>query len=121
MIPRPFLPTWFLILYSLRPTFISAVDEILNVFENDGPICYDAFGHPKYCLSTLIMFDRVIADRGYGMNDLIEFVSPGSEPQHASQYPHEILTPEYYTFFLKGDPTDNRIQPQSPLASQLEG
>ncbi|KAI9702380.1 MAG: hypothetical protein M1836_000859 [Candelina mexicana] len=108
MIPCPLLATWFLVLYSLRPRYASAVIDNGDIFTNDRPFCDADYGFPKYCLSNLILFDRVVRDRGYGMDDPIEFTAPGIPPQHSPQFPHEELDTARYTFFLLGDPEDNR-------------
>ncbi|KAI9713750.1 MAG: hypothetical protein M1812_006588 [Candelaria pacifica] len=106
MISRSLLSPWLLILSFLQTNCINAAIEGVDARPDpDPPLCDAAFGMPKHCLSTLIVFDRVIADRGYGMNDLVEFLHPEAAPQHASQYPHETIDAGKYTFLLLGDPS----------------
>ncbi|KAI9797100.1 MAG: hypothetical protein M1835_002088 [Candelina submexicana] len=107
MIPCFLLATWFLVLYSLQPRYASAVIDNDDIFINDRPFCDADYGFPRYCLSNLILFDRVVRDRGYGMDDPIEFTAPGIPPQHSPQFPHEELDTARYTFFFLGDPEDN--------------
>ncbi|KAI9724155.1 MAG: hypothetical protein M1812_000874 [Candelaria pacifica] len=71
----------------------------------DGPIsqrlwCDPGLGNPPAgsCADTLTEFDDVIKGRGYDQKQQIEFHDIDTIPQ-SDQYPHEVLSPNYYTFF----------------------
>ncbi|KAI9705639.1 MAG: hypothetical protein M1836_006395 [Candelina mexicana] len=76
--------------------------ETLREAINDGrpPHCNQAFGRPfpEECNDGLNSFLATIVDRGFTLEQTVEFLGPGTSPMHADQYPRQPLRPYLYTF-----------------------